>query len=76
MGIARRGGHVEPIKRRADLGTYEGQWIAMIADEVVAVASTSGALAYELQKMTDQRRAKAAVEFIRPTTDAYIVGAG
>jgi hypothetical protein len=76
MGIARHGGHIQPVRRRPEVAAYEGQWIASIDSEIVAAALTSGALAYELQKMTDQRRAKAVVEFIRPTTDAYIVGAG
>jgi hypothetical protein len=51
-------------------------WVAVVDGEVVAAARTSHALAVKLHDMDHRQRRKAVVEFVRPTTDAYIIGAG
>jgi hypothetical protein len=58
------------------LENFAGMWVAVVDDEVVAAAATSHALALQLYQMDHRKRRRAVVEYVRPTTDAYIVGAG
>jgi hypothetical protein len=43
---------------------------------VVAAAETSHSLALKLHDMDHRKRRRVVVEYVRPTTDSYIVGAG
>jgi hypothetical protein len=58
------------------LEKFAGLWVAVIDDEVVAAEQTSHALALKLHAMDHLKRRKAVVQFVRPATDGYIVGAG
>ncbi|MDQ6783013.1 MAG: hypothetical protein M3063_06155 [Actinomycetota bacterium] len=50
--------------------------MAVIGLEVVAAAETSHQLALMLNDMDHRRRSQVVIEFVRPTTDSYVVGAG
>lgn len=76
MEPARRRRKVAPVPRPEMLERYAGMWVAVIDDEVVAAEQTSHALALTLHGMDHRKRRKAIVEFVRPATDSYIVGAG
>ncbi|MEA3078004.1 MAG: hypothetical protein QOF60_2912 [Actinomycetota bacterium] len=67
---------MEPVHRPEWAEAFAGNWIAVIDDEVIAVARTSKVLAYELHKMDHRKRSMATIEFVRPTSDAFIVGVG
>ncbi len=67
---------VSPLPRPARLARYEGLWVAVIGLEVVAAAETSQQLALMLNDMDHRRRSQVVIEFVRPTTDSYVVGAG
>ena len=67
---------VAPLPRAGNLERFEGMWVAVVDGEVVAAEPSSHALARKLHEMDHRRRGKAVVEFVRPTTDSYIVGAG
>lgn len=69
-------GHVAALPRPSSLDQYEGLWVALVGDQVVAAANSSHALAMDLHKMDHRKRAKAVVEYVRPTGDSYIVGVG
>jgi len=51
-------------------------WVARIGDDVSAAAPTSRELAYTLHTMDHRKRAEAVMEYVRPSSDAFIVGAG
>ncbi len=51
-------------------------WVARIGDDVIAAAATSRELAHALHKMDQRKRAEALMEYVRPRSDAFIVGAG
>ena len=75
--IARRAsGPLAPIPRPAGLEEFEGMWVARIGADVIAAAATSRELAYTLHKMDHRKRAEAVMEYVRPSSDAFIVGAG
>lgn len=76
MGIARREDRVVPVPRAAALDRYVGMWVAVIDGEVVAAEETSRALAYRLHQMDHVKRGRAVMEYVRPASAAYIVGAG
>ena len=65
-----------PLPRPAALDRYTGCWVAVLDGEVIAAAQTSHELAVRLHDMDHRKRARAVVEYVRPTSDAYIVGAG
>jgi hypothetical protein len=65
-----------PEPRSPGLSKFEGLWVAVIGDEVVAAEKSSHALALKLHEMDHRRRSRAVVEYVRPTGDSYIVGAG
>lgn len=67
---------VAPIPRPANLDRFTGMWVAVVGDEVVAAEHTSHKLALKLRGMDHRRRKYATVEYVRPTTDSYIVGVG
>ena len=67
---------IAPVPRPEVLARYEGSWVAVVDGEVVAAAPTSHTLAVNLHELSDQKRARAVVEFVRPTSDSYIVGVG
>jgi hypothetical protein len=48
-----------------------------VADgNVVAAAESSHQLALRLHDMDHRKRRQVVIEYVRPTTDSYIVGAG
>lgn len=51
-------------------------WVLRLGASVIAAAPTSRELAYELHKMDHRKRAHAVMEYVRPSSDAFIVGAG
>lgn len=67
---------MEPIPRPSALDSYVGMWVAVESGEVIAADSTSRGLAFVLHKMTDAARRAAIIEYVRPSTDGYVVGAG
>lgn len=67
---------VAPVPRAPRLDDYQGLWVATIGDEVVAAANTSHQLALQLHNMDHRRREQAVTEYVRPNSDAYIVGVG
>lgn len=76
MGIARRGTPAAPVPRPANLDAFVGMWVVVVDGEVVAAEPTSRDLAYRLHQMDHRKRARAVMEYVRPTSDAYIVGVG
>ena len=67
---------IPPVPRPANLSIYEGMWVAVVNGEVVAADGSSNGLALELRRMDHRKRDRAVVEYVRPRTDAYIVGLG
>lgn len=65
-----------PVPRPPRLDDYAGMWVATIGDEIVAAAYTSHELAIQLHNMDHRKRARVVTEFVRPDSDAYIVGVG
>lgn len=76
MGIARRGTPVAPVPRAANLEAFIGMWVAVVDGEVVAAEKTSRELAYRLHQMDHRKRARVVMEYVRPASDAYIIGVG
>ncbi len=76
VGIARRATRVPPIRRPTGLERYAGMWVLVLDGEVVAAEKTSRDLAYRLHQMDHVKRGRAVMEYVRPTSSAYIVGAG
>jgi len=66
------------------LGTDEHDRVEVFAERVesgqgalvIAAAPTSRELAYTLHKMDHRKRAEAVMEYVRSSSDAFIVGAG
>ncbi|MEX2548404.1 MAG: hypothetical protein WD830_11570 [Chloroflexota bacterium] len=67
---------VAPIPRPEFLQRFEGMWVAVLDGKVVAAELTSHGLAQKLHDMDHKKRRRVVVEFVRPTTDSYIVGVG
>ena len=67
---------VAALPRPDGLDMYDGMWVAVADGEVVAAAETSHKLALELHGMDHRKRRQVVIEYVRPTTDSYIVGAG
>ncbi len=67
---------VPAVPRPAEFDRYENLWVALIDGVVAAAEETSHKLAMKLYDMDPKRRERAIVEFVRPTSDSYIVGAG
>jgi hypothetical protein len=67
---------VAPLPRPAILDEFAGMWVAVIDGEVVVAEPTSHSLALRLHDMDHRRRSRAVVQYVRPTTDSYIVGVG
>ena len=76
VGIAWREDIVAPLPRPSNLEQYVGMWVAVIDGEVVAAETTSRALAYRLHQMDHVKRRRAVMEYVRPASAAYIIGAG
>ena len=64
------------VRRKDSLAGLEGKWVAVIDGEVIQAAGTSHELALQLHGMDHRRRARVVVEYVRPASDAYIVGVG
>jgi hypothetical protein len=62
--------------RPKELDDFVGKWVAVIDGEVVTAADSSHQLALQLHDMDHRRRAGVVVEYVRPSTDSYIVGVG
>lgn len=67
---------VRPVPRPAELDRFEGMWVAVIDGEVAVAELTSHKLALKLRDMDHRRRQRATIEYVRPRSDAYIVGVG
>ncbi len=67
---------VAPSPRLPELERFEGSWVAVVDGKVVAAAPTSHELALRLHDMDRSQRQRVVIEYVRPTTDSYIVGAG
>lgn len=61
---------------RPDLTSYEGLWVAIVDGEIIEAGETSHQLALRLREMDHRKRQGAVIEYVRPTVDSYIVGAG
>ena len=67
---------VPPVRRPPALDGLEGKWVARVGDEVIAAADTSRELALVLHRLDHRKRDGAVVEYVRPSSDAFIVGLG
>lgn len=67
---------VAALPRPEGLDRFDGMWVAVADGDVVAAAESSHKLALQLHDMDHRRRRKVVIEYVRPTTDSYIVGAG
>ena len=76
MGIVRGTPRFAPVPRAQGLDAFIGMWVAVVDGEVVAAEKTSRELAYRLHQMDHRKRERAAMEYVRPASDAYIVGVG
>ena len=65
-----------PLPRPAELDAYVGCWVAVLDGKVITAAPTSHQLAVKLHDMDHRKRQRAVLEFVRPVSDAFIVGAG
>lgn len=54
---------------------YDGQWIAVTGDRVVAQGETSRELTRRLKELGPERR-EAVVRFVSPPVRGYVIGAG
>jgi hypothetical protein len=67
---------VSPVARPSNLDSFEGMWVAVVDDVVIEAEFTSHQLALKLHGMDHRKRRRAVIEFVRPSSDAYIVGVG
>lgn len=67
---------IAPTPWAPELNEFEGMWVAVYRGEVIEVAATSRELARRLHVMDHRKRREAIVEYVRPSTDSYIVGVG
>lgn len=67
---------VAPVPRPEGLDRFEGLWVAVLDDEVVAAEATSHSLALKLHDMDHTKRRRVVVEYVRPKSESYIVGVG
>ena len=67
---------VAALPRPPEFNELQGMWIAVAESEIVAVAETSHQLALKLHEMDHRKLRQVVIEFVRATTDSYIVGAG
>lgn len=76
MGLARQPEREFDFEHRADnLDTFENCWVATKDGEIIAAAESSTALAYKIREMGPRARG-CVMQYVRPSTDAYIVGVG
>jgi hypothetical protein len=75
-GAAPEAPRVAPLPRATELDRFEGMWVAVIDGQVQAAEHSSQKLAMRLHQMDHRKRRRAVVEFVRPTTDSYIIGVG
>lgn len=75
--ISRQPAHrLKPVPRLPELDAYFGMWVAVKDGKVIAADETSRGLAFRLHEMDDVGRRGAVIEYVRPSTDGYVVGAG
>lgn len=67
---------VKAVPRPDTLYGLEGKWVAVADGEVIAAADTSHELALQLHAMDHRKSRAAVIEYVRPESDAYIVGVG
>jgi hypothetical protein len=67
---------VSPVQWAPELNEFEGMWVAVYRGEVIAAARSSRELAQHLHLMDHRKRRESVVEYVRPSTDSYIVGVG
>jgi len=65
-----------PVPRPVTLDGHEGEWVARRGDKVIASADSSRDLVVVLHQLDLEEREGAVIEFVRPTSDTYVVGAG
>lgn len=75
MGVARRRGLISPTPRLPALDEFEGMWVAVKDDVVVAAAATSRGLAFELHQLGNKGRG-AVTKFVSRPSDSVMVGLG
>ena len=68
-------GQVPPVKQPVGIERYEGLWVAILDDDVIAYAPTSRELATKLKGM-GPRGQEATVRFVKPPVAGYVVGVG
>ena len=62
-----------PLRRPASWSRYEGQWIAVVGDRVVAHGETSRELASHLKVLGPEGR-EAVMQFVSPPVNGYVIG--
>ena len=65
-----------PIPRSPNLEKYSGYWVALVDGTVVAAEPTSHELAFKLSDMAHFKHQRLSIEYVRPSSDAYVVGVG
>jgi hypothetical protein len=78
MGIARRGKArkpLKPLKRPPELDRYQGKWVAVIGQRVVASGATTRALERELERLGNEADEAVVLKVSRPKR-AVTVGMG
>ncbi len=76
MGSEEATSRMAPVPRPPELERFVGMWVAVADGEVLAAAPTSHNLAMQMHDMDHRKRRRIAIEYVRPTADSYIVGAG
>lgn len=72
----RRTRRVPPVPRPRELESFVGKWVAVAGHEVVASAETSHELASKVRGKTSDQLRGIVIQYVRPKTDSYLVGAG
>ena len=67
---------VPPVPRPRELKGFDGKWVAVAGHEIVASAETSHELARKLRSKAPDQLREIVIQYVRPTTDSYLVGAG
>lgn len=65
-----------PVPRLVTLDGHEGEWVGRRGDRVIASADSSRDLVVVLHQLDLEEREEVVIEFVRPTSEAFIVNAG
>ena len=75
MGLARRSGRINPVRRPSVLDQYPGEWVALLDDQVIAHSPSSREVVRQLKKYGSQADEAVLMKAASPR-DALAVGLG